>query len=143
MGLWPGHPGECHPCDLWSVNQSQFLESTVMAEEEAKQKEALNATLKEYIAEWRKTREKEEEELKKLKEKQAKRKEIRAEQEKKINQQKKEEEEKARKQLPRRKKRKRKRKRRRKRRRSKSNPRSAVCTSFTFQKQTRNTRNYK
>merc|ERR1712098_693315 len=74
-----------------------FLESTVMAEEEAKQKEALNATLKEYIAEWRKTREKEEEELKKLKEKQAKRKEIRAEQEKKINQQKKEEEEKARK----------------------------------------------
>merc|ERR1719260_623841 len=48
-----------------------------------------------------------------------------------------------RKQLPRRKKRKRKRKRRRKRRRSKSNPRSAVCTSFTFQKQTRNTRNYK
>merc|ERR1711955_67156 len=87
----------CHPCDLWSFNQSQFLESTVMAEEEAKQKEALNATLKEYIAEWRKTREKEEEELKKLKEKQAKRKEIRAEQEKKINQQKKEEEEKLRK----------------------------------------------
>jgi len=68
-----------------------------MAEEEAKQKEALNATLKEYIAEWRKTREKEEEELKKLKEKQAKRKEIRAEQEKKLNQQKKEEEEKLRK----------------------------------------------
>merc|ERR1711955_147166 len=98
MGLWPGHPGWCHPCDLWSVNQSQFLESTVMAEEEAKQKEALNATLKEYIAEWRKTREKEEEELKKLKEKQ----------------------------LPRRKKRKRKRKRRRKRRRSKSSPRHDV-----------------
>merc|ERR1712098_890924 len=87
----------CHPCDLWSFNYTQFLESTVMAEEEAKQKEALNATLKEYIAEWRKTREKEEEELKKLKEKQAKRKEIRAEQEKKINQQKKEEEEKLRK----------------------------------------------
>merc|ERR1712243_138487 len=97
MGLWPGHPGKCHPCDLWSFNYTQFLESTVMAEEEAKQKEALNATLKEYIAEWRKTREKEEEELKKLKEKQAKRNEIRAEQEKKINQQKKEEEEKARK----------------------------------------------
>merc|ERR1712172_137344 len=71
--------------------------STVMAEEEAKQKEALNATLKEYISEWRKTREKEEEELKKLKEKQAKRKEIRAEQEKKLNQAKKEEEEKLRK----------------------------------------------
>merc|ERR1712079_305464 len=71
--------------------------STVMADEEAKQKEALNATLKEYIAEWRKTREKEEDELKKLKEKQAKRKEIRAEQEKKLNQQKKEEEEKLRK----------------------------------------------
>merc|ERR1711955_160473 len=64
------------PCDLWSFNYTQFLESTVMAEEEAKQKEALNATLKEYIAEWRKTREKEEEELKKLKEKQAKRKEM-------------------------------------------------------------------
>merc|ERR1711936_424813 len=65
--------------------------------EEAKHKEALNAQLKEYISEWRKTREKEEEELKKLKEKQAKRKEIRAEQEKKLNQQKKEEEEKLRK----------------------------------------------
>merc|ERR1711909_250597 len=66
------------------------------AAEEAKQEEALNGQLKEYIAEWRKTREKEEEELKKLKEKQAKRKEIRAEQEKKLNQQKKEEEEKLR-----------------------------------------------
>merc|ERR1712243_510944 len=53
MGLWPGHPGKCHPCDLWSFNYTQFLESTVMAEEEAKQKEALNATLKEYIAEER------------------------------------------------------------------------------------------
>merc|ERR1711892_349761 len=52
------------------------------AAEEAKQKEALNGQLKEYIAEWRKTRELEEEELKKLKEKQAKRKEIRAEQKK-------------------------------------------------------------
>merc|ERR1712183_62119 len=68
--------------------------STDMAEEEAKQKEALNNTLKEYISEWRKTREAEEAELQKLKEKQAKRKEIRAEQEKKLNQQKKEEEEK-------------------------------------------------
>ena len=29
-----------------------------MADEEAKQKEALNATLKEYISEWRATREK-------------------------------------------------------------------------------------
>eukprot|EP00092_Neocalanus_flemingeri_P056582 GFUD01067097.1.p1 GENE.GFUD01067097.1~~GFUD01067097.1.p1 ORF type:complete len:315 (+),score=141.94 GFUD01067097.1:88-1032(+) len=67
------------------------------AAEDAKQKEALNGQLKEYIAEWRKTREKEEEELKKLKEKQAKRKEIRAEQEKKLNQSKKEEEEKLRK----------------------------------------------
>merc|ERR1712080_103499 len=95
MGLWPGHPGECHPSDLWSGSHSHNLQGAVMAEEEAKQKEALNNTLKEYIAEWRKTREKEEEELKKLKEKQAKRKEIRAEQEKKINQQKKEEEEKA------------------------------------------------
>merc|ERR1712080_694311 len=82
MGLWPGHPGECHPSDLWSRSHSHNLQGAVMAEEEAKQKEALNNTLKEYISEWRKTREKEEEELKKLKEKQAKRKEIRAEQEK-------------------------------------------------------------
>merc|ERR1712154_260912 len=49
---------------------------------------------KEYIAEWRKTREAEEDELSKLKEKQAKRKEVRAEQEKKLNAAKKEEEEK-------------------------------------------------
>ena len=58
-----------------------------MADEEAKQKEALNATLKEYISEWRATREKEEEELKKLKEKQAKRKEIRSEQVDEVTQQ--------------------------------------------------------
>jgi len=68
-----------------------------MAEDQAARKEELNSQLKEYISEWRKTREKEEEELQKLKEKQAKRKEIRAEQEKKLNQQKKEEEEKLRK----------------------------------------------
>merc|ERR1712242_105912 len=55
-----------------------------------------NNQLKEYISEWRKTREKEEDELSKLKEKQAKRKEIRAEQEKKLNQQKREEEKKKR-----------------------------------------------
>ena len=61
------------------------------------QKAQLNESLKEYIVEWKKTREAEEEELQKLKEKQAKRKEIRAEQEKKLNQQKKEEEEKLRK----------------------------------------------
>merc|ERR1712168_1641960 len=60
------------------------------------QKNELNNQLKEYIDEWRKTREKEEEELKKMKEKQSKRKEIRKEQEKKLNQQKKEEEEKLR-----------------------------------------------
>merc|ERR1712025_586051 len=46
-------------------------------------KSELDEQLKEYINEWRKTREKEEEELKRMKEKQAKRKEIRAEQEKK------------------------------------------------------------
>jgi len=68
-----------------------------MADDEAAKKAELNNSLKEYIAEWRKTREAEEEELTKLKEKQAKRKEIRAEQEKKLNQQKKEEEEKLRK----------------------------------------------
>ena len=68
-----------------------------MADDQAARKAELNDSLKEYIAEWRKTREKEEEELQKLKEKQAKRKEIRAEQEKKLNAQKKEEEEKLRK----------------------------------------------
>merc|ERR1712025_1032635 len=45
------------------------------AADDAKRKEELNASLKEYIAEWRKTREAEEDELTKLKEKQAKRKE--------------------------------------------------------------------
>merc|ERR1711884_374680 len=66
---------------------TQSLKTTDMADaaEDAKRKEELNASLKEYIAEWRKTREAEEDELAKLKEKQAKRKEIRAEQEKKLN----------------------------------------------------------
>merc|ERR1711973_154646 len=68
-----------------------------MADDEAKRKEELNNQLKEYISEWRKTREKEEDELSKLKEKQAKRKEIRLEQEKKLNQAKREEEEKVKK----------------------------------------------
>merc|ERR1712210_400935 len=67
------------------------------AADDAKRKEELNASLKEYISEWRKTREAEEDELTKLKEKQAKRKEIRAEQEKKLNAAKREEEEKAKK----------------------------------------------
>merc|ERR1712088_799525 len=78
-----------------------FWEEDAMSAEDGEdalaRKAELNETLKEYINEWRKTREKEEEELKKLKEKQAKRKEVRAEQEKKLNQQKKEEEEKLRK----------------------------------------------
>ena len=39
-----------------------------MADDDAKRKEELNASLKEYIAEWRKTREAEEDELTKLKE---------------------------------------------------------------------------
>jgi len=65
-----------------------------MADDDAKRKEELNNQLKEYISEWRKTREQEEEELAKLKEKQAKRKEVRLEQEKKLNQAKREEEEK-------------------------------------------------
>jgi len=59
-------------------------------------KSELDEQLKEYINEWKKTREKEEEELRRMKDKQAKRKEIRAEQEKKLAQQKKEEEEKIR-----------------------------------------------
>merc|ERR1711973_382428 len=54
------------------------------------QKNELNNQLKEYINEWRKTREKEEDELQKMKEKQSKRKEIRKEQEMKMAQQKKE-----------------------------------------------------
>ena len=51
------------------------------------QKNELNNQLKEYIDEWRKTREKEEDELQKMKEKQSKRKEIRKEQEMKMAQQ--------------------------------------------------------
>merc|ERR1711892_1062682 len=85
MGFYLNPP----TCDL--------LDLTKMAAEkdDATLKAEPNATLKEYIGEWRKTREKEEEELKKMKEKQAKRKEIRAEQENKLNQQKKEAESKA------------------------------------------------
>merc|ERR1712027_246324 len=85
---------------LWSQAQVRQVhtesQTTDMADaaEDAMRKEELNASLKEYIAEWRKTREAEEDELSKLKEKQAKRKEIRAEQEKKLNAAKKEEEEK-------------------------------------------------
>merc|ERR1712066_1211204 len=80
---------------LWSKLQLSRVHTAVrMADDEAKRKEELNNQLKEYISEWRKTREKEEDELSKLKGKQAKRKEIRAEQEKKLNQQKREEEEK-------------------------------------------------
>merc|ERR1711937_741165 len=80
---------------LWSKLQLSGVHTAVrMADDEAKRKEELNNQLKEYISEWRKTREKEEDELSKLKEKQAKRKEIRLEQEKKLNQAKREEEEK-------------------------------------------------
>jgi len=53
----------------------------------------LDEQLQEYIAEWRKQRQKEEEELYKLKEKQAKRKILREEEEKQLMQQKREEEE--------------------------------------------------
>merc|ERR1712106_1190832 len=81
-----------------SVINKGTIKFTVMTDkDDVARKAELNDTLREYIAEWRKTREAEEEELKKLKDKQAKRKEIRAEQEKKLNQQKKEEEEKLRK----------------------------------------------
>merc|ERR1711863_153634 len=77
-----------------TASQPDVVTTATMADDDAKRKEELNNQLKEYISEWRKTREKEEDELSKLKEKQAKRKEIRAEQEKKLNQQKREEEEK-------------------------------------------------
>jgi len=53
----------------------------------------LDEQLAEYIAEWRKQRAKEEDELKRLKEKQAKRKVLRAEEEKKLAEQKRSEEE--------------------------------------------------
>ena len=55
-------------------------------------KSELDEQLKEYINEWRKNREHEEDELKKMKEKQLRRKEIRAEQDRILAQQKKEEE---------------------------------------------------
>merc|ERR1712106_405210 len=78
---------QCH------IRATGYLKIRQMSAEDGKdalaRKAELNDQLKEYINEWRKTREKEEEELKKLKEKQAKRKEIRAEQEKKLNQAKK------------------------------------------------------
>merc|ERR1712020_379712 len=60
------------------------VNTATMADDDVKRKEELNNQLKEYISEWRKTREKEEDELSKLKEKQAKRKEIRAEEEEKL-----------------------------------------------------------
>merc|ERR1712032_1799507 len=71
---------------LRSGRSTQSLKTTDMADaaEDAKRKEELNNSLKEYISEWRKTREAEEDELAKLKEKQ----------EKKLNAAKKEEEEK-------------------------------------------------
>jgi len=69
-----------------------------MASAEDKEKKGeLNNQLKDYIAQWRDERSKEEEELKRLKEKQSKRKEIRAEQEKKLAQQKRAEEDQAKK----------------------------------------------
>merc|ERR1712123_86230 len=54
MGLCSKHREQCHHKEI-----SQYI-TMADAAEEAKQKEALNGQLKEYIAEWRKTREKEE-----------------------------------------------------------------------------------
>jgi len=59
----------------------------------------LDEVLKEYIAEWRKQRVKEEEELKKLKEKQARRKVFRAEEDKRLSMMKKEEEDRLRREI--------------------------------------------
>ena len=56
------------------------------------QKGKLNSLLIEFIIEWRKIREKDEEELSKLKEKQLRRKEVRAEQKRAISMHKKEDE---------------------------------------------------
>lgn len=59
----------------------------------------MDEQLKEYIAEWRKQRVKEEEELKRLKEKQAKRKVLREEEDKRLAQMKKEEEDRLRREI--------------------------------------------
>merc|ERR1711994_877469 len=59
---------------------------------EGLKKSELDEQLKEYINEWRRNREEEEEELKRMKEKQLRRKEIRAEQDRILAQQKREEE---------------------------------------------------
>merc|ERR1712066_964499 len=62
-----------------TASQPDVVTTATMADDDAKRKEELNNQLKEYISEWRKTREKEEDELSKLKEKQAKEKEKRLE----------------------------------------------------------------
>merc|ERR1712042_402735 len=64
-------------------SRKESTRSTVMADEEAKQKEQLNATLKEYISEWRKTREKKEEEQQKLRREEAEKRAAEAEEKKK------------------------------------------------------------
>merc|ERR1711915_423660 len=87
-GLCSKHREQCHPRNLTIIHNGR---------RRGKAKGGSQRTAEGIHRKWRKTREKEEDELKKLKEKQAKRKEIRAEQEKKLNQQKKEEEEKLRK----------------------------------------------
>merc|ERR1712066_884697 len=59
-----------------TASQPDVVTTATMADDDAKRKEELNNQLKEYISEWRKTREKEEDELSKLQEKQAKRQEM-------------------------------------------------------------------
>merc|ERR1712242_135717 len=51
------------------ASQPGTVSTATMADDDVKRKEELNNQLKEYISEWRKTREKEEDELSKLKEK--------------------------------------------------------------------------
>lgn len=68
-------------------------EGNILQQRQEKKTTELDEQLKEYIAEWRKQRVKEEEELKRLKEKQAKRKILRAEEEKQLLEAKKAEDE--------------------------------------------------
>ncbi|XP_014488543.1 PREDICTED: troponin T-like isoform X3 [Dinoponera quadriceps] len=75
------------------ASQKESGENIEFMKRQEQKRSDLDEQIREYIAEWRKQRVKEEEELKRLKEKQAKRKVTRAEEEKKLAQKKKEEEE--------------------------------------------------
>ncbi|KAF0300122.1 Troponin T [Amphibalanus amphitrite] len=73
--------------------EQEEKKENIFTQRQEKKNTELDEQLKEYIAEWRKQRAKEEEELNKLKEKQAKRKVLRAEEEKRLAEAKKAEDE--------------------------------------------------